>query len=131
MNNHLLRTGTAIVIIIIGMIMQSCTSSIEINGFSSKEWKSDRNGCKRMRTSSIEYLMDSKENIMGQSEHNVLQLLGRPDKNELLTRQQKFYIYYLEPGPLCNQSIQASDSASYLSIHFNATGIVNEVFVYE
>jgi len=57
--------------------------------------------------------------------------MGRPDKNELYRRQQKFYIYYLEPGSLCKESNQASDSASYLSLRFNATGIVNEIFVFE
>jgi len=75
--------------------------------------------------------MAQKEQILGKAEHDVLKIMGRPDKNELYRRQQKFYIYYLEPGPLCEESLQASDSASYLSLRFNATGIVNEIFVFE
>lgn len=78
----------------------------------------------------IKNVLAQKDNILGKSEHDVLKLMGRPDKNELYRRQQKFYIYYLEPGPLCESS-QASDSASYLSMRFNATGIVKEIFVFE
>jgi hypothetical protein len=109
----------------------SCTSSIELEDFSAEDWKSDRNGCLGKRGPMLESVMTQKEQILGKAEHDVLKVMGRPDKNELYRRQQKFYIYYLEPGPLCEVSLQASDSASYLSLRFNATGIVNEIFVFE
>lgn len=108
----------------------SCTSNIEINGFSSEKWKSDRNGCMDLRQEYSHMLLGSRDKILGKSEHAVLSLLGRPDKNELYRRQQKFYIYYLEPGPACDSSL-AQDSISYLSIRFNATGIAKEFFIYE
>ena len=113
------------------IIFSSCTRSIEIEGFSSKEWKSDRNGCKNIRQDDAKLILESKDKVLGQTEHAILKLMGRPDKNELYTRQQKFYIYYIDPGPLCDETMSTMDSARYLSIRFNATGVVNEVFIYE
>ena len=127
MKSLLFRSGIVFFFII---LLQSCTSAIEIEGFSSEDWKADRNGCLNTRAASKPDIIEATDQILGKTEQDVLRLMGRPDKNELKRRQQKFYIYYLEPGPLC-ESIQASDSASYLSIRFNATGVVNEVFVYE
>jgi outer membrane protein assembly factor BamE (lipoprotein component of BamABCDE complex) len=129
MNNQYINKAGLLLLIF--FLIQSCTTSIEIEGFSSKDWKSDRNGCKNTRLASIKTLMMSRDKILGQEEHSILNLLGRPDKNELLRRQQKFYFYYLEPSPLCDNITSEVDSASYLSIHFNATGVVNEIFVYE
>ena len=118
-------------VLFLGILLVSCTSSIELTEFSAEDWKSDRNGCLGKRGPMLESVMSQKEQILGKAEHDVLKIMGRPDKNELYRRQQKFYIYYLEPGPLCEESLEASDSASYLSLRFNATGIVNEIFVFE
>lgn len=127
MNKLQIRAGYSLMV----FYFISCTSSIDLAEFSAEDWKSDRNGCKSKRGSMLESVMAQKEQILGKAEHDVLKIMGRPDKNELYRRQQKFYIYYLEPGPLCEESIQASDSASYLSLRFNATGIVKEIFVFE
>jgi len=122
---------------LIFLLIISCNSFIEIDNFSSEEWKSDRNGCLKIRESMAQSILAQKNQLLGQSEHSILKLLGRPDKNELYRRQQKFYIYYIEPGPLCketsqaSQASQASDFATYLSLRFNATGVVKEVFIYE
>ena len=112
------------------IVLFSCTETLEIDGFSSEQWKSDRDGCKGQRFKSVEYLMESKEKIIGKKEHVILSFMGSPDENELYQRQQKFYKYYIEPGPKCSTVQTKSDSARYLSVRFNAIGLVKEVFVY-
>lgn len=107
------------------VLLIACSPSIEIDDFDSKSWKSDRNGCQSIRGDFTQTLLDSKGQILGQNERAILKLLGRPDKNELYRRQQKFYIYYVEAGPLCEDIGQ--DSASYVSIRFNATGYAREM----
>lgn len=57
---------------------------------------------------------------------DVVQLLGRPDENQLLERNQKFYTYYLEPGPLCENS---KEGAKKLILRFNAMGLAKEVMI--
>ena len=57
----------------------------------------------------------------------IVKLLGRPDQNELSTRNQKFFYYFLEPAPACGT---ATDSLSArLSIRFNAVGLAKEVAI--
>jgi hypothetical protein len=57
----------------------------------------------------------------------VVELLGRPDQNELYTRNQKFYYYFIQPAPDCGGS---KDSiSSRLVIRFNAMGLAKEVSV--
>ncbi len=54
---------------------------------------------------------------------DLVQLLGRPDENELLTRNQKFFIYYLEPGPQCKSPV---DHAKKLVLRINAMSLTKE-----
>jgi hypothetical protein len=56
------------------------------------------------------------------SETQILQLLGRPDQNELYKRNQKFYYYWIT-GPDCS-----TDSTKLkLGIRFTAMGISKEI----
>jgi len=112
------------------LVLSSCANAPEIKGFSSEQWKSDREGCKGLRVQYADLILESKDQLLGKGEQLILNLMGRPDKNELYRRQQKFYIYYIQPGPKCTAQPAQTDSAKYLSLKFNATGIVNEVFIY-
>lgn len=69
-------------------------------------------------------LKDQKEKLLGLNEKQLVKLLGRPDQNELYKRNQKFYTYYLTPGPECGTTITSSQ---ILVVRFNAMGLANEV----
>ncbi len=43
-----------------------------------------------------------EEKMLGLNEMEIVDLLGKPDKQELYKRNQKFYRYYLQPGPACS-----------------------------
>ncbi|MCH7515146.1 MAG: hypothetical protein IH947_14570 [Bacteroidetes bacterium] len=108
-----------------------CGADIEIEDFSREIWKSDRNGCDGRRAGEIEALLGAKNILLGKSEHEILSLLGRPDKNELYRRSQKFFIYYIDPAPACTGNLHEESKTKYLSIRINAIGNISEIYLYK
>ena len=79
-----------------------------------------------VRMTFLDQLDRQREKIKSLSESEVVELLGRPDKNELLKRNQKFFYYYLEPGPSC---ANGNPEFKKLMIRFNAIGLAKEVSI--
>lgn len=90
------------------------------------EWKEDKNGCQRFREQNISHLINQLEELKGLSEKDIIELLGRPDRNELYKRNQKFYYYDVDPGKACADSIVENQQ---LVLRFNAMGLAKEVTV--
>ena len=107
-------------------ISVSCGPSEKLQGFDAEKWKSDQNGCKELRLSMKDIFREQQDEIKGLRENELKELLGKPDKQELYVRSQKFFVYYLEPGPLCEN---AKDLPLTLTVRFNALGLTNEVFL--
>ena len=93
-------------------------------------WKADRNGCAKGREATIDKLKEQKEKLLALSELDIVEVLGKPDRNELSKRNQKIYYYYLEPATDC---LQGSDDLkpARLAIRFNAMGLAKEIRVEE
>jgi len=109
------------------VILQSCGKPLPVlDGIDLEKWKEDKGGCLLVRQNLIDPINQQREKIKSLSEAEVIDLLGRPDKNELLKRNQKFFYYYLEPGPGCES--EKSD-AKKLMIRFNAIGLAKEVSI--
>lgn len=53
-------------------------------------------------------------------------LLGKPDAQELSARSQRYFIYFIEPGPKCGN---AKENPMALFVRFSAVGIANEFIV--
>jgi hypothetical protein len=107
------------------LILFSCVKSLpDLSPIDLVKWKDDRGGCKMERYNFIEPLQEQIDELKGLSENEIIKLLGRPDRNELYTRNQKFYYYDLDPGKICNKT---SDSIRTLTIRFNAMGFAKEV----
>jgi len=108
-------------------ILLSCGKPLPaLDNIDLQKWKEDKAGCGAVRKAVIPQLDQQREKIKSLSEVEVVELLGRPDKNELLKRNQKFYYYFLEPGPGCQ-----SGSAEFkkLMIRFNAIGLAKDVTI--
>lgn len=71
-------------------------------------------------------LMDQKAELLALSELDIVELLGRPDQNELYTRNQKFYFYFLTPSSSCDTP---AEKPQRLMIRFNAVGLAQEILV--
>ena len=102
--------------------------STDIPQFEESDWQSDKNGCQGLRSAMIEQLEQAKGSLKGLSEDEISSLLGKPDRNELYKRNQKFFIYSITPHN-CSE-VADSLPRTYLSIRFNATGLAKEVVIY-
>ena len=90
------------------------------------QWKEDKAGCNEVRYSFVEELKIQKDELKGLSEKDIIELLGRPDRNELYKRNQKFYYYDIEPGKKCDSTIKDTQQ---LIVRFNAMGMAKEVSI--
>lgn len=98
-----------------------------LEGIDKPRWEKDKSGCGNARITMVTAINSQKEKLLGLDQLEIVELLGRPDQNELSSRSQKIFYYFLEPGPLC---ANATDSLSQrLAIRFNAMGLAKEVAV--
>jgi hypothetical protein len=97
-----------------------------LEGIDMTLWKADRNGCGNERSRSVEKLQMQKAKLLAYSELDIVGIIGKPDRNELSTRNQKIYYYFLEPSPDCQQRHDDLTPAR-LAIRFNAMGLAKEI----
>jgi len=109
------------------LVLISCGKALPtFDGLDLNKWKEDKNGCIGDRSQSIEALQQQKDKLKSLSQMDVVNLLGRPDRNELYKRNQKFFYYFLEPGVVCGIE---KENPKRLSIRFNAVGLAKEVII--
>jgi hypothetical protein len=92
-----------------------------------EQWRKDKNACGTYRMENLASVQSQKEKLLALKEMQVVELLGRPDRNELYKRNQKFYYYYLKSAPECAN--YKADNTARLAIRFNAMGLAKEVMV--
>ena len=98
----------------------------QLEGIDMRQWKDDKFGCLGFREKSLDTLSSQKDKLKGLSETDILQLLGRPDQNELYKRNQKFFHYFVEPSVKCDSSKR---NTRKLSIRFNAMERAKEIVI--
>lgn len=115
--------------LILGAVaLLSCAKDLpSLEGVDPPMWKEDRNGCSGRRSSMKAAILREKEKLLATDEMQVVELLGMPDRQELLKRNQKFYYYFMEPAAGCDSG--TVESPEKLVIRFNATGLVKSVLV--
>ena len=74
-------------------------------------------------------LVSQKDKLLALSELDIVDLLGKPDEQELYKRNQKFYYYFIEPSPEC--SLPSEGASLRLVIRFNAMGLAKEIVTEE
>ncbi len=114
-------------ILIFALILTGCGKSLpELENLDLNAWKNDKNACGEYRSSNMEAIETQKEKLLALDESQIIELLGRPDRNELYKRNQKFFYYNLQPDTACST---ASEKVSRLAIRFNAMGLAKEVAI--
>jgi len=114
-------------VLLLSLIFFSCGKSLpEIEKLDLEAWRKDKNACENYRSKNIESIRTQKEKFLALNESQIIELLGRPDRNELYKRNQKFFHYYLEAAKDCSN---AKENASRLIIRFNAMGLAKEVAI--
>ena len=90
--------------------------------------KIGHHACQGIRNNLTENLLASKNELKGLSQQEMSELLGKPDRQELYARGQKFFIYHLSPAPDC-QEPSPNQEYEVLYIRFSALNEANEIFV--
>jgi hypothetical protein len=117
-----LRLSALLVLILCG-----CGKDLPtLQGIDIEKWKSDKNACSRDRNQMQSAMETEMVKLKGLKEMDIVAMLGRPDANELYKRNQKFYYYFLSPGPACPER----DSVTRrLVLRFNAMGYAQLVSI--
>ena len=114
-------------ILLSALVLLSCGKSLPVlENFDENKWKNDRNACANQRVEMQSALEAQQEKLLALKEMQIVQLLGRPDGNELFERNKKFYTYYITPSAQCSN---ASVAPKRLEIRFNAIGVSKEVYI--
>ncbi len=114
--------------ILVGLLLVGCGKQLPtLQNFDNDKWKADKNGCAGERKQFHASLTAQRNELLGFEELQLIELLGRPDQNELSKRNQKFYFYFIDPAPICGE--KADSLAKKLTIRFNAMGISKEVLI--
>ena len=98
-----------------------------LEGIDKERWENDKSACNNVRNTMREAIDHEKEKLLSLNQTQIVRLLGRPDQNELSTRNQKFFYYFIDPAPSCNA--RADSLAERLVIRFSAVGLATEVAI--
>lgn len=122
-----MKNSTAYSLLFVFLIFSCGRSSPTLENIDLKKWYEDRNGCLGERNKMADAFKNQKDKLLGLSEQQIINLLSRPDQNELYKRNQKFYYYFLQPSHQC--SPVQDGHALQLVIRFNAMGISKEISI--
>lgn len=126
MGNNILQKVIFLLVLSITFQLTYCRKKKSIEGFDTKAWTEDVNGCQAKRAAMMDDLLKIKFKLRGQKIGEIKDILGRPDAIELYKRDQKYYIYYMEPGVECSA---AKEDPLKLYVRFTAVGIANELSI--
>ncbi len=90
------------------------------------KWRQDRRACEGIRQTLVADFKAEQAQLMEKFADDVGQILGKPDIHQLGGRNQKYYVYFLEKGPQCDDITQNS-SALKVILRFNAVGLLSEI----
>lgn len=105
----------------------SCgNNEIVLEGVDTDAWKRDLNGCSGVRATMAGSIEGQRDKLLRLSEMEIVDLLGKPDENELFVRSQQFYRYFIDPAPSCDKG---KENPRVLVVRFNAVGVSHEIGV--
>jgi hypothetical protein len=114
-------------VFVLSILFLSCGKDLPtLSGVDAAVWKDDKNGCDGKRFLMTNAIKVEKEKLLALDEGQVIKVLGRPDRNELFKRNQKFFYYFLQPAPECNLG---NANPKKLVVRFNAMGLAKEVVI--
>ena len=107
-------------------LLLSCSDPARIDGFDSTQWQQDKNGCQGTRQQMARDFERIRLDLYGRPEADIKDILGKPDGEQLMSRGQRLFLYYLEPGMQCDQRNKLSE-ANRAEVRFNALNNVSEI----
>ena len=107
-------------------LIWACSEPARIPGFDSEKWQQDKKACQDTRRQMTPEFEHIRRDLYGRTEAEIKDILGKPDGEQLMSRGQRVFIYYLEPGAQCEQRNKLSD-ANRAEVRFNALNKVSEI----
>jgi hypothetical protein len=120
------RIGLPVVVTLLAALLGGCQSAGKFAEFDSGVWKNDRLGCGGKRQELRGQFDKIRLELKGSTQDQVINVLGKPDFQRLYQRNQKFYIYFMEPGTQCEGKSETSQARTVV-LRFSAIGLVTEV----
>ena len=108
------------------ILLPGCHSPVDIDNFDEAAFRSDPEGCLGIRANMKDLLFAADTHFKSLSQEAIYATLGKPDRQELASRSQKYFVYYIDPAPEC----QGNDTSSLpltLYIRFSAMNRASEV----
>ena len=96
------------------LLAGACQGPEVLQGLDQSRWKADKLGCQQDRTSMVSILSEQKNTLLGLGQQGVLKILGKPDKRELYTKSQQFFIYFLHQLRTLRAALKNEFSFAYL-----------------
>jgi hypothetical protein len=107
-------------------LVWGCSEPARIPGFDSDKWQQDKKACQHIRSQMIPAFESIRRDLYGRTEDEIKDILGKPDGEQLMSRGQRLFLYYLEPGTQCEQRNKLSE-ANRAEVRFNALNKVSEI----
>jgi hypothetical protein len=82
-------------------LLFGCHTAVDIADFDEAAFRGDTNGCAGVRAAMKDALFAADRHLKGLTQEEIWATLGKPDRQELATRSQKYYVYYVDPAPAC------------------------------
>lgn len=105
-------------------LLLSCTKVPNLTDFDSVAWKNDLNGCNGERLRLAEILEDQRHELKMIEAPELKKILGQPNAIQIMERQQRYYIYWIQNPAKCQDS---NSSYKEVRIRVSALGKVTEV----
>ena len=122
-----MKLGIKIILSALIVVSAACSSAPDkLGNLDLKKWRSDRGGCNDVRKGLEGDFKRAEKELKGKFADTIGELLGRPDIHQLGERNTKFYVYFLEKGPQC-ENMQAKSNSRKVLLKFNAVGLLSEI----
>jgi len=106
------------------LLLTACYQAADIENFDETAFQNDPQGCEGNRFDMREQIMQLPKALQGFTQYEIEATLGRADRQELSNRSQKYLLYYIEPGPECED---AEEEPFTMIVRFNSVGQANEI----
>lgn len=104
------------------LLLASCTSAPQIEGFNKDAWTASAL-CSEERIALARLVMDNEEKLLSYTQPEVEALLGSAPRHELHGRNEKFFFYPIAKN--CPDSVPDQS----LFVRFDALGRAKEVLI--
>jgi hypothetical protein len=117
------RTSKALAFAFI--LLGACQGPQDFENFDEEAFRDDPMGCEGVREAMKEEIFLLTDPLIGLSQRQVDATLGKPDRQELAARSQKYFVYFIEPAPSCESNSEEEPLTMY--VRFNSVGQANEI----